>query len=91
METNILVLFENGAYMATCDSPKDIIDSMLADLEEEMEPRDRVRLAAVLDKWQNAKVQQFSNVDALKDAMFRASRRLRSQNGGEQRPIIVGS
>lgn len=91
METNILVQFENGAYMAACDSPKAIIDCMLADLEEEMEPRDRVRLAAVLDKWQNAKVQQFPNVDALKDAMFQASRRLRSQNGGEQRSIIVGS
>lgn len=91
MESNLLVLFENGSYMATCSRVKDIIDCMLADLEEELEPRDRVRLAAFFDKWQNAKVQQFSNVDALKEAMFEASQRLGSQNSEDQRPIIVGS
>lgn len=91
MESNILVLFENGTYIANCDRVKGIIDCMLADLEEELEPRDRVRLAAFLDKWGNAKVQQFSNVDALKEAMFEASQHLHSRNSEEQRPIIVGS
>jgi len=85
---DLLVRFERGDFVAVSGRFEDVIAQMIRDLEDEMGPRDRVRLAAVLDKWKSARVQRFENDFAFQEAILAASRVARGQG---QSPIIVGS
>ncbi len=85
---DLLVKFERGDFLAVSGRIEDVIAQMIRDLEEDMSPRDRVRLAATLDKWKSAKVRRFENDFAFQEAIVAASRAARGQS---QSPIIVGS
>lgn len=85
---DLLVRFDRGNFIAVSGRFEDVIAQMIRDLEEEMGPRDRVRLAATLDKWKSAKIHWFENDFAFQEAILAASK---TAHGRCQSPIIVGS